>query len=383
MPLIALAGCGRIGFGAIGTPGDGAAGGDSAGVGDTGPPVDVTVSNLCPNATPIGTGTTPSIAWTGNMYGVAYVDGLSVRFVPIAGQIVGSPTTLYTAAAAPANPTSTTIVWDGSEHVILYAMDGILGRTVAADGTPTTPNTTLDAVATAIQPLFATGGGALRIDYTSTSSGYQQYTRGVTASPLSVDASGTQLSNSAAASGSYDPALAWTGTAWSAFWDDSKFQGGCYHHGLHFIQIKATGALGGTDTPIYETSCTATATTERHHPFAVANSTDVSLAWVGTASDASAIVVARASPDTGAISSGPTVAASRGGTEVALVWTGSELGVAWVGSGVFLTRADASGVASAEVTFDTAGQSVAIVWDGTHYALVWERGGTIYFARTC
>ena len=341
---------------------------------------DVIVPTLCPNATLLGAGNEPALAWNGTTYAVAYRNPNDIIFASISA--AGVPAAPTVVRISPSFPGAPRMVWRAPNWLLGFSGGGVFLQQVDPSGSPVGAPVDVDGGNTASEGItFATGGGPLRILWGHyMSSALQRYT-GEVQTNLTI-ANPVQLAGNGTANG----VLAWNGADWKAIWDAARMRMTCVEHSLETLQVTATGAVaGGGVVRAYLFNCSASGAVENHAPQLFWNGTDYTAVWDPVMSGTpptptGPISVARFSTT---ISTPMQLTTSDFSYDGSAVWTGSELGVAWAGGGIFITRADASGNRIGETTIDDVGENPSLVWDGSRYAVAYERDGNIYFARTC
>ncbi len=342
---------------------------------------DVIVPTLCPNATLVGPGRYPSLAWNGNAYAVTYLNPNQVELAVIdATGTPASPTVIRGTSFIPQPPV---ITWRAPSWIVGMSGDGAFLQEVTAAGTPTGPLTSIDGLTNSASVSFATGGGPLRIAWLGFAmQNFEVFTAGVGAglaitNPLQVTSSAFSPAN---------PHVAWNGTDWLAIWDSSKTRMSCVEHSLETHRVTAGGLANGQDVRAHLFNCDNRGNAENHGPQLFWNGTDYNVVWdpivyFGTPRAPQDPIQTARFAGTLVTPTNPTT--SGFSFDASALLNGSELATAWAGGGIFITRSDLGGVPLSEITIDSGGEYPSLVFDGTRYAVAYERDGNIYFARTC
>lgn len=378
---VVLAACGRIGFGGpngVGLDGDGSTDGDG---GNELLP-DVVVPTLCPNATLIGKGIDPHLAWNGDAWGVTFRDGMVQRFARLAANGAPAPSILVNDGTGTNLGGPAAIREQAAGWLIGYASDGVHVQEIGSDGALVGARTTIDVAVPARYPSFDNGSGALRLTWLS----YQAGALVVTTSQLSgtyMPINTTQLTSSQ--STSVNARSTWNGTSWSVYWDGVRSRAGCTAHSLYARTVNADGtAASGQNAEPIEFDCNASMGLEHHRPQAVWTGTDYLVFWDPHAgAGTTAIESARMSTAHVLTTAPGRVTTSPVSTHADVLANGGEIGVAWSGNGIHVTRLDTNGGALGELTFDSSGVTPSLDWDGSRYAVAYEKAGDIYFAAAC
>jgi hypothetical protein len=288
----------------------------------------------------------PSIVWTGDGYGVAWLDNrddpvTAIYFARLdaTGSKIGDDVRVSSGEALAVAPK---LVWTGSEFGVLWQ-----------DYEP--------------------------VDQTSGTSGLR-FAR--------LDAAGQKIGDDFRLTGDrvIEPALVWTGTEYGVAWADANF--GRYI--IMFARLDASGNKIAQDI-----RATLTSAEPDHVPRLVWTGSEYGLAWLHGDSFRS-VRFKRLSASGQTIGGETTVSLSSGveWSPLSMVWTGTGFGIAWETalSGhkeILFARLDATGRRlglEVPLTDDSsASRQPSLAWTGAEYGLSWldDRDGNpeVYFSR--
>lgn len=360
-------GVGGGGGGGAGSGGVAGGAGGSGGGGAGGSPACVPVADRAISEA-AGVSGRPSLAWTGDGYGVVWPDdrgGVSqIYFARLdrngtkvgADQPITSGTGATTAASLP------DIAWSGQVFGMSFVNEAATPAMVrfarlAADGSP--QGGVADAGEGAGISSIVWDGQRFALAYHSARAG------GMTEIFVSrFDASGARvgtelrLTNDPAAS--FIPSIAWTGSRYGITFQDARGAMGEVFLGV----VDAAGAEIGQEAAVTSAGGGASSIGASNTGFAITH---------GSSSGAKLVRVDSAGTRTAAD-------VSIGGAPAQIVWNGSRYAFAWSAGGGAVSLATIDGTAtapSAPVAVSAANamaavNSIALAWNGTGYAVTWS-----------
>jgi hypothetical protein len=283
----------------------------------------------------------PSVVWTGDGYGLAWIDDRRIWFVRLtpSGDPTSPPHVVFDNSAY--GPPS--LVWDGQYFALSWiAANAVYFGKLDREGTPI--------------------GGPVLVSTQCPSND----------SPIR-------------------PSLVWTGTIFGVAW--AAWPGAtCISEPeeVFFARLSATGEKFGADRRLTQSSGVA------GHPAVAWSGFEFAVAWMDTAGGQYAIRLLRLNASGDAIGVNSLIREPQGGLSLdpILTWTGAEYSASWVDTRfgnreILFARMSATGTkmgSDLRVTVDPAvSDHHSQVWNGTSHAFVWRdnRSGrhAPYFAR--
>ncbi|MFQ5720541.1 MAG: MopE-related protein, partial [Acidobacteriota bacterium] len=322
----------------------------------------------------------PSVAWTGNEYGVAWRDerdlNMEIYFALVSADGVKLTGDLRITNDA-ASSFAPALVWTGTEFGVAWVDNRngnkeIYFNRLDAAGLTAGADVRLTADAgTSIQPSLVWTGAEYGVAWTDDRNGNREITFNRLDETGAVLGSDVRVTNDAAVS--EQPALVWNGAGYGLVWTDERDG----NREIYFNLLGSTGTTAGADIRL-----TADAAVSAQPSLAWSGSA-YGVAWVDERDGNREIYFAgldaagaKQAPETRltvdlAVSEQPS-----------LDWTGQEYGVAWrdtraINGEIFLARVDPSGSqqgATLRISNDLGLVSRApdLVWSGTRHAVVWQ-----------
>jgi hypothetical protein len=340
----------------------------------------------------------PSLAWTGAEYGVAWSDSrdgsTEIYFarVSVAGAKVGDDVRVTDATMESSAPS---LVWTGAGYGVAWqdlrdmSYDVYFARLDAA-GARTGAELNLTAVGDSQRPALVWTGTQYGVAWYETSfvggeSHEEIYLARV--SDAGVKLGGDVRVSVTPSYGWYEPSpsLAWTGSEFVVAWPDQRDG----DEEIYLARVSDAGVAVGDDIRFTSASGTSQA------PALIFTGAELALAWQDSRNAGrDAPYFSRASAEGARIGDDARVPYVGNASEPAVAWSGTEHGVVFAddrtgANEIFFTRITAAGaIAGVEVQVtDAAGNSHApsIAWSGTEYGVVWaddrDGNGEIYFTR--
>ena len=334
----------------------------------------------------------PSLAWSGDEYGLAWIeerDGNQEIYFTTLGSSGAMSSGELRITLDTAGSQGPRVLWDGGSYATAWEdhRDGnweIYFSGIAccddrdADGYSECAGDSNDA-----DPLTNPGVAERCDGYDNDSDGARDEV--CDARCDAPENRGSDIRVTADAGWSGNPSLAWTGAEHGIAWHDDRTG----NLEIHFARLDLWGGKMGTDLQVTSDSAYS------RNASLVWTGEEYGVAWHDGRDGASEIYFARI--DSSGVKLGSDVRVTTdpaNSYEASLVWTGSEYGVAWNDtrdgdSEIYFARLDASGNrigSDLRITW-YAGTSdePSLVWTGSEYGIAWHdsRGGQteIYFAR--
>ena len=339
----------------------------------------------------------PSLAWTGSVYALAWVDGRNgnpeiyfARLDP-SGAKIGADVRV---TQVNSNKNGVRVAWNGAEYALVWSDE--------RDGNPEIYFARLDSSGTKI-------GGDVRVTKQAGSSElpalvwngsryglvwWDSQVAGIGIYMTQVDRAGSKLypeiriDSSPTFSSSVPPSVAWSGSEYGIVWYDAR--SGNYE--IYYAHVDAAGLKMGPDVRL-------TFDPEgSFEPRLVWAGAEYGLTWDGSSADGTReIRFTRLNP-AGVKLGVPTQVAAGFAASPAIAWTGQEYGLSWendppsgLSENVYFSRLDASGakqgidIPVTSTPYRAGGSS--IVWTGFEYGAAWledidgQNHDEIHFAR--